>query len=57
MYWVALACVAQPLPLAFLLREMGQFSEYFATLWLVSMGLVLFGFIMLVALADRSDNG
>lgn len=48
-YWVALACVGQPIPLAFVLREMGPFSNYFEVIWLISMAFVLVGLVVLIA--------
>lgn len=46
-YWTALGCVSQPIPLAFALRELGQFSAAFDIIWLTSMGLFLVGFLVL----------
>jgi hypothetical protein len=50
---VALACVGQPIPLAFLLREIGQFSSALDLIWLISMGLLLVGAIVSVAWPNR----
>ena len=47
-YWVALMCVGQPIPLAFILREMGEFSEYFDLVWLASMALVAVGLLVVL---------
>lgn len=55
-YWFALLCEAQPIPLAFLLREMGQFSPYFDWVWLGSMVLLPVGFIMLAVWPGPSGS-
>jgi hypothetical protein len=47
-YWIAFACVAQSIPVAFILVEIGSFSPCFDSVWLGSMIVLLIG-ILLVA--------
>lgn len=55
-YWLAFACSVQPMPLVVVLREIGQFSPQFCTIWLVSMSLVVVGFVGLVVWPNKGNG-
>lgn len=54
-YWWVLACFAQPIPVAFLLSRRSQFSDSFGEIWVVSMGLILVGFILIAIWPERGS--
>jgi hypothetical membrane protein len=53
-YWIAFACVAQPIPVALILREIGLFSPHFEPVWFVSMAVFLIGMILVAVWAHRA---
>jgi hypothetical protein len=55
-YWLALASSAQPMLLMLVLRQLGQSSPHFCTIWLVSMALVPVGFFGLVIWPNRDET-
>jgi hypothetical protein len=55
-YWIALVCSAQAMPLVLVLRDIGQSSPHFCTIWLVSMSLVLAGFVALAVWPNKGDG-